>query len=205
MPSSDPIPLLTYIQDFLCWLMMAATAFASMAAADAASGISKWYALPFLLSAPPSSLLHTYPISHSLPLPFYRLVGMSLMYVLQLAAIFQWATRQSSDVENQIVSVERIQQVRAYPLPLFHPSLLFSPLFSFAACVLFQPLLVLVSSNIIAHVSLPPSGGPSLPSYSTACCPLRLTSCPSPAERLQPTGLTRAASSSTICRWPIDR
>jgi ATP-binding cassette, subfamily C (CFTR/MRP), member 1 len=58
--------------DFLCWLMMAATAFSSLAARDHASGVSEW------------------------------LLGMSLMYVLQLASIFQWATRQSSDVENQV-------------------------------------------------------------------------------------------------------
>jgi hypothetical protein len=31
--------------------------------------------------------------------------------VLQLASVFQWATRQSSEVENQIVSVERIVEV----------------------------------------------------------------------------------------------
>jgi hypothetical protein len=58
--------------DLLCWLMMAATAFSSLAARDHNSGVSEW------------------------------LLGMSLMYVLQLASIFQWATRQSSDVENQV-------------------------------------------------------------------------------------------------------
>jgi hypothetical protein len=38
--------------------------------------------------------------------------GMSIMYVLQLAAIFQWAVRQSSEVENYIVAAERIIEVR---------------------------------------------------------------------------------------------
>jgi hypothetical protein len=54
---------------------------------------------------------------------------MSLMYVLQLAAIFQWATRQSSDVENQIVSVERIMEVSTFSplLPFLSISCLCPP------------------------------------------------------------------------------
>ena len=35
------------------------------------------------------------------------LVGLSIAYVLQLTAMFQWSVRQSAEVENQLTSVER--------------------------------------------------------------------------------------------------
>jgi hypothetical protein len=38
------------------------------------------------------------------------LVGLSLSYSLQLCALFQWAIRQSAEVENQLTCVERIHE-----------------------------------------------------------------------------------------------
>jgi hypothetical protein len=89
---------------------------------------------------------------------------MSLMYVLQLAAIFQWATRQSSDVENQIVSVERIQEVRPPSLPPSLPS--FLPSF-FPHCTCPRSSITCSYSDPTPHnrphPSLPPSPPPSPP------------------------------------------
>jgi ATP-binding cassette subfamily C (CFTR/MRP) protein 4 len=38
------------------------------------------------------------------------LLGVALVYVIQLGGLFQWAVRQAAEVENQIVSVERVLQ-----------------------------------------------------------------------------------------------
>ncbi|CAM9756679.1 unnamed protein product, partial [Sphacelaria rigidula] len=36
------------------------------------------------------------------------LLGVALVYVIQLGALFQWTVRQAAEVENQMVSAERI-------------------------------------------------------------------------------------------------
>ena len=38
------------------------------------------------------------------------LLGVALVYVIQLGGLFQWAVRQAAEVDNQLVSVERILQ-----------------------------------------------------------------------------------------------
>jgi ABC-type multidrug transport system fused ATPase/permease subunit len=49
------------------------------------------------------------------PKILHRLIGMSLMYVLQLGGAFQWTVRQCADVENEIVSVERVNEYCMLP------------------------------------------------------------------------------------------
>ena len=47
-------------------------------------------------------------------------LGASLVYILQLAGLFQWCVRQSAEVENQMISVERL--VRYAQLPQEAPA-----------------------------------------------------------------------------------
>merc|ERR1711871_1017116 len=43
------------------------------------------------------------------------LVGAALVYVIQLAGLFQWTVRQTAELENQMVSVERLAEYHALP------------------------------------------------------------------------------------------
>eukprot|EP00048_Salpingoeca_helianthica_P001500 m.49642 g.49642 ORF g.49642 m.49642 type:complete len:579 (+) comp11508_c0_seq1:1817-3553(+) len=43
-------------------------------------------------------------------------VGLSLTYVLQLCAMFQWCVRQSTEVENLMTSVERVHEYSTLPV-----------------------------------------------------------------------------------------
>ncbi len=42
-------------------------------------------------------------------------LGLALSYLLQLAGLFQWAVRQSAEVVNQMVSVERVLEYGDLP------------------------------------------------------------------------------------------
>lgn len=106
------------------------------------------------------------------------------MYVLQLAAIFQWATRQSSDVENQIVSVERIMEVSTSS-PLLSFSLNFLPV---SSCVLsgFENVLRVPFGHIYVSGFLPPFSIASFPQKLRLTLPL--------GERHDRRGLRQAPS-----------
>ncbi|CAM9223590.1 unnamed protein product, partial [Hapterophycus canaliculatus] len=56
------------------------------------------------------------------------LLGAALVYVLQLGGLFQWSVRQSAEVENQMVSAERVlgycrvaQEANLESVPEFRP------------------------------------------------------------------------------------
>lgn len=70
---------LGFWMDMVVWLLLAAAAFFSVA-------VSK------------TNVMDIQP----------GLLGAALTYVIQLGGLFQWAVRQSAEVENQIISVERI-------------------------------------------------------------------------------------------------
>lgn len=95
--------------------MTSCTAFASLGSASPKSGVTNWCVLSLSClmiltphispTTPPNDPIRT----------FHRLIGMSLMYVLQLAGIFQWTVRQFADVENEIVAVERVKEYNTLP------------------------------------------------------------------------------------------
>ena len=42
-------------------------------------------------------------------------LGLSIVYVISLSGLFQWVVRQSAEVENQMVSVERMAEYTELP------------------------------------------------------------------------------------------
>lgn len=140
--------------DFLCWLMVVATTYSSLEAELLGTGGKSEY------------------------------FGMSIMYVLQLAAIFQWCIRQSSEVENYIVAVERILEVRriTYLLPT-RPDR--GPHGAAAASRRRSALRLTVSA----------CRWPWWCCCSTATCRRRRRSSPPPASTRRRTGRSTAASS----------
>lgn len=97
--------------------MTSCTAFASLGAASPGSGVTGW-CVPAAVLPVVSTLriaLSLTPFLPSDPPSHDRLIGMSLMYVLQLAGVFQWTVRQFADVENEVVAVERIKEYCLLP------------------------------------------------------------------------------------------
>jgi len=89
------------------------------------------------------------------------MLGLALTFTLQLAGVWQWSVRQSAEVENQMVSVERIvgfsQTVPEAPLLIEKeaPPSSWPPrgdIHFIDACVRYRPELPLVLQNISVHI-----------------------------------------------------